>query len=403
MIINCNIYDKDRTYIPKEVPPPLFISLLPDERAYEIPGATKYIFTDYCRLYPSYGNGRKKIPPIYTKDKYYGVIEGYIIEFDNGETREISIPKLIKRVFFPDAKDKIIVNDRISWCETVNNYQPEASYQSIFFADYKKKHIADFTRKWEVKNLKVLDYNRYVKYLYARIKGHKFRFRKDESIKFIRWEPTRPVKEQLQSHYSHMKGRCTNEIEKKSKPGYADATIDDKWLNSSYEFFKDFLGKVYPYPSSLELDKDIWCLGRSHHYGPNTTMVLPSYINIIFTSGEQRTALGYRIFERTEKSGKSKFVIDFRPLKRLGDRRRSRSIVYCDYQSALIAGRKLKADSIRRIVRYEQKQKKKNPNQQMPDIYLEKLLETADLIEAGRYKMFEPSNEVKKRYGVVET
>lgn len=79
--------------------------------------------------------------------------------------------------------------------------------------------------------------------------------------------------------------RCFSEKEKLRRPGSKNPTCDDMWLYRhkfqewyfSHETFKDING------NTLHLDKDILFI-NNHIYGPDTSLLVPNYVNAVFRS-----------------------------------------------------------------------------------------------------------------------
>lgn len=416
MIINCNPHDRDKMYIPHEVPAPYRHAMLDNERSYDIPGATGYILTDFGRVFRATGKQSESDYPLYerlcpfyfinSKDVLYGRDEHYSILFDGDDKpKAIPIPLLIQLVFFPHKKNMYIVNPRSSWIEDITSFTSikNAQHHIPFFESIdknEKKYVPNIARKWEVQNLKLLNHRRMTQYIRAKCKNREFKFKDSEGIILARWNPKTGAQKQIHVKYDSMKRRCTDEKFHIYRATYKGTKIDDRWFNNPYTYYQDLLDMTYPYnKESLEFDKDFMTMGEQKYYSLGTAVPLPSYLNNFFKS-EGNPVLGYNIRNYINKHGKERYYIICHPLKCIGDKRKPKRKVYKSYQCALNAGRRYKADIIRRIAKYEAKAKKINPFQQFPDEYIQHLYAIADLVEQGKIQMFEPSKEIKERYGV---
>lgn len=87
----------------------------------------------------------------------------------------------------------------------------------------------------------------------------------------------------LYSKWSGMKRRCYNPDVWIKRPHYEGCIVDDRWNDNFQQFAHDYENMVgYGLPNR-QLDKDILVKGNKV-YGPDTTILVPQDINILFTN-----------------------------------------------------------------------------------------------------------------------
>jgi hypothetical protein len=115
--------------------------------------------------------------------------------------------------------------------------------------------------------------------------------------------------EKKQQLWNNMFTRCYNANYHKERPGYAECTICDEWLdeNTGKQAFYDFVDENYYTLESgecVELDKDILVKGNKI-YSPETCIFVPQSINAMFehSTGKEGKDLpiGVTYIEKTKK------------------------------------------------------------------------------------------------------
>lgn len=87
----------------------------------------------------------------------------------------------------------------------------------------------------------------------------------------------------LYRKWNHMKTRCSNPTIWIKRPHYQGCTVDDRWKDDFQQFAHDYENMIgYGLPNR-QLDKDILFNGNKI-YGPDTCILVPQDINILFTS-----------------------------------------------------------------------------------------------------------------------
>ena len=94
----------------------------------------------------------------------------------------------------------------------------------------------------------------------------------------------RPTKEKKWQLWNNMKTRCYNPNYHQTRPGYADCTICDEWLDDKKRFYGWADRNFYMIEGepTVELDKDILVRGNKL-YSPDTCIFVPKRINDLFT------------------------------------------------------------------------------------------------------------------------
>ncbi len=316
-----------------------------DERFYLIPGADGYTLSTYGRVHNVHTNST-------VKSTYLPHIgEAYPIQWTNGKTEIISIEKLISMVFF-GGKPYIHLG------------QP---------------NFSDNVNRWKVENLHLLQSkNQYIEYIRSKInhrepkyaenrKHHKFINRMENLTKF-----------DVLHTRDRARARATSEKVKMSKPHYKNTTMSQELIDNPDEFYRWFLENQYYHPLGLELDKDILTFGETDIYAKDTMALVPHYINDFFRTVHSELGYGIRF---VDKSTEQYFTL-----------KNGKNIIrYEKYDDALRAGRKLKADKIREMV------KKEKALGYMPSHILKAMSKWATLCERGKIKMWEPDMKTKRK------
>lgn len=319
--------------------------IAPDERYYLIPGASDYAMSDYGRVYNFRQNRHERMK----WDKFMG--ECYTVRFDNSKSKKgqkVSIHRLLSLTFFGGIKC------RFGHGKDLGKY------------------------RWKVTDLHILrNQKQIIEYIQAKIEHRKPRYPKSQqgNVFVNRMQLTRTGANLM---YQNAKGRATRASVKRMKPHYQDTTMETELIKNPQAFYKWLLKKQYYHPLGLELDKDILTFGLGNHYSRKTMCLVPRYINDFFR--ETKCELGYSITQKT-KDGKTLYCLKDADKNKLE---------YTSYMDALLKGRQVKAEKIRRMVAYETEQG------YMPKYILNKMSEWADKCETGEIQIWEPSPEIIK-------
>lgn len=315
-----------------------------DERFYLIPGADGYTLSTYGRVHLHTGHC---IAPTYLPR----IGEAYPIQWTNGKMEIVSLSKLISMVFF-EGKPYIHLG------------QP---------------HFSDDVKRWKVEDLHLLQSrNQYAEYINAKIKHRKPRYAENRQHHEYVGRIQNLTKDAAHIMYSNAKARATSAKLKKIKPHYAKTTMAEDLAENTNEFYDWLLANQYYHPLGLEIDKDILTFGKTDIYSKDTMALVPRYINDFFR--ETRSELGYGI-RLVNKSTEQYFTL--KNGKNISE--------YKKYDDALRAGRKIKADKIREMV------KKEKALGYMPSHILKAMSKWATLCERGKIEMWEPDIKIKRK------
>ena len=348
-------------YVPIIHPPAGVIN----EYFYKVPGASDYALSDYGRLYKKTesGNYHKVNMTFFNGD------DAYPIQFDEeSEYKIVPVRKLMAITFFPNKKGIYLQNPA--------------------FAPF-----SDPTKRWSLYNLHTLvGRDDLVEYILAKIEQREPNY--DDSKKHItfknRPEFNESFRKVVNRTRSNMRSRATNPGTKARNPRYIDTTIDEDLGKSSQLLGQWILDNWYDYPAKLEIDKDVLGYGGTNRYDLDHIALLPSSINNIFVRKESK--YGYGIQQRRKLNGEKYFYVSGDAYQFNGYRPAG---VRCNtYTEALQAGRKMKADYIRRIVN------KERSDGYIPEKILEAMEKWAARCELGYAKIFEPSEEILHKMGV---
>lgn len=333
-----------------------------DERFYQVPFANKYVISTYGRLFEKTADYFYKPVKVKYKNKkeYYEILLN-----DQEEISKISVSKLLGDVFFDGIQ---------------------------IFRLYPR--ISAYKRRWRIEDLIIVESReQWNEILLAKMERRKPNISENlTKHRFVgRWIPDskKSVPKALNIMYTSMRTRAMNPNFKALKKQYANTTLSDEWKESPAAFKQYWLDHQYYYPGKISVDKDIMGFGNTNHYAKNLVIEIPIYINDIFTRGTSR--LGYCITPQTKKNGDIYYKI---PSSAYYFEKREDNIFCNSYIEALKAGRKKKADYIRKIV------KKEKESGFIPQHILNTMSTWADLCENGQIKMWEPSEDVLKEMGV---
>lgn len=270
----------------------------------------------------------------------------------------------------------------------------------VFYPDLEELHLESYRwnplseKRWSIYNMHVLT----SKAERAELISAKCEHREptyDDSKKgctFInRFDPGGDFREVIDRTKQNMFSRTTNSNVKQKYPIYRDSTVDGAFRDDPCAFGQWYLDHWYPYPTKLELDKDILGFGEANHYGPQYMALVPVYVNNIFVGSNSK--LGYSIQRKEAASGDTYYKVsgynftfaDYKPKDaRCGT-----------YAEVLEAVRKMKAEYVRSIIR------KERSDGYMPDYILEAMERWAALCELGLIKKWEPSAKTLVEAGVV--
>lgn len=348
-------------YVPIIRPPAGVIN----EYFYAVPGASDYVISDYGRLYRKTENDSFHKVHMTTKDGD----DAYSIKFDGeDDTRIVPVRKIMAITFFPNEK---------------------GIYLNTVFGLY-----YDPAKRWSLYNLHVLRGRKdIVEHIMAKIERREPNY--DDSQKHIEFknrpELDVPFRKYIDHMRSNMRSRATNPGTKKRFPQYSDTTIDPDLVKSSKIVGQWYLDNYYDYPEKLEVDKDILGFGETNRYQIGLIALVPNHLNKIFIRG--KSELGYGICERVNSSGIKTYRIMGASFEYDGYRPQDQS--FDTYIEALQAGRKMKADYLRRIAA------KERADGYLPNFILNAIDKWANRCELGMIKMWEPSKETLRKMDII--
>lgn len=339
----------------KEVILPRIELIADDERFYLIPDDDDHALSSYGRLYKHIGDKSwHKVPVEYESGECYRV---------NGKL--IPVRKLLARVFFREGT-YLYSNDYSPW-------NPQRwNITKLFTLTNREDLIETLQAKMEHREPQ-LDKAK---------KKHSF---------IGRAEFGKPINKVMRRTYYNMRSRATNTKFKERNANYRNTTISTDWLGDPEKFYDYILNRQYYYPGKMSLDKDLLGYGEANKYSPEYVIFLPTYINNVFTSNSSK--YGYCIQKRDNLDGSVRYVVPQTAYAMRDEKQKD--LVFDRYADALIAGRKRKADYIRRIVASE-----RNAGY-IPNYILDAMDKWANRCELGIVKIWEPAESVLKEMGVI--
>ena len=358
IIDNKQIHPK---YVPIIRPPAGVIN----EYFYAVPGASDYVISDYGRLYRKTENDSYHKIKMTMRDGE----DAYPIQFDADEdTKIVPVRKIMASTFFPDEKD-IYLNP-------------------VFALSF------DPAKRWSLYNLHVLKgKNDIVEHIMAKIERREPNY--DDSQKHIEFKNRPELDVSFRKYIDRMRAnmcsRANNPGTKKRFPQYTDTTIDPDLIKSSKYVGQWYLDNYYDYPEKLEVDKDILGLGETNRYQIGLIALVPNHLNKIFIRG--KSELGYGISERVNSGGKKTYRIMGGTFKYDGYKPQDQC--FETYIEALQAGRKMKADYLRRIAA------KERDDGYLPSFIINAIEKWANRCELGMIKMWEPSKETLRKMNII--
>lgn len=336
-----------------------------DERFYEIINAKMYTISTYGRAFKQTSNGKYiKLDVVYKNGE-----EAYNIIFDDtGIETTVIISKLLSEVFFPNVSIFRLYNPELY------PHKKRWKIEDLHIIESKEKMIETLLAKM----------NRCVPKCSEELKTHTF---------VGRWTPPKNqnIQKALNRLYASLKSRAANPKQKIWHPQYSTTTISDEWSNNPALFKQYWLDKQYYHPEKMSVDKDILGFGSTNIYAENLVIPIPVYINDIFTRNTSK--LGYCIIKKRRIDGSVYYKI---PQNAYVSNGKYEQNIYCDtYDEALKAGRKRKAEYIRKVVN------KERILGYIPEYILEAMEQWADMCEAGKIQIWEPSDEVKREMKII--
>lgn len=325
-----------------------------DERFYLVPDLTNYAISTYGRLYYYENNKWHKVKQEYSKG-----FECYRINIDE-TTRLIKLQLLISKTFFG------------------GKYVTPHKYNSHLKWDIKKLHTPEGKAE-EVERIQSLIEHRNPTYDLQK-----------QSNEFIgRTEYNESISRKLHRIYWDIVARSCYPNTKAKFPQYKNTTISEDWLNNKQNFFVWYIQNDYYYPGKKQIDKDIMSFASKNEYSSENAILIPEYINKIFTSSYSK--FGYSIIEQI-KNDKIRFkVAGYAFSNRYFKQNDYYSYSYID---ALQQARKMKANYIRAIIENETK------NGYIPKRILDTMNKWANLCELGKIEMWEPDFEKLQAEGI---
>ena len=326
-----------------------------DERFYLLPNDDNYALSSYGRLYRHVGDKSwHKVPVEYKNEECYEV---------NGEL--IPVHKLLAKVFFGEGTHL--------YCNEYDPWNP---------------------RRWDITRLFALTSREdLIETLQGKIEHREPNLDKSKrKHSFIgRAEYGKPMNKVIRRMYYNMRSRATNEKLKKRDANYKDTTISADWIDDPEKFYEYILQRQYYYPGKMSIDKDLLGFGEANTYSPEYVVPLPTYINNVFTANSSK--YGYCIKKRENRDGSIRYIIPQTVYTMRGEKQQD--LVFDRYADALIAGRRRKADYIRKIVASERKAG------YIPHYILSAMEKWANRCELGLVETWEPSKETLKEMGMI--
>ena len=343
-----------------------------DEDFFFVNGAANYALSTYGRLYRNNPDDQTWKRVKEHIDNKLGV-SCYDLINDAGDTIVIPVEKLISLVFFPD----------------------EPTYHFIY------PNIHDHSvRRWDLRKAYLLTgKNDMVEYIDARCNGRNLTLPEDQlHMEFCnRYMKAagKTVRHEVYNTRGNMITRATNKVFQFFHKQYRDVTMEENWITNPAECINYLMAQLYYYPDGrLVIDKDIMGFGTANRYAPGLAVYVPEYINLIFTTASGKYG-GYRISRKKRKDGTIYWYVFGHSMNHRGKQKITG--ITCDtFMEALIAGRKRKAEYIRDVVSYERERG------YVPEPILVAMEKWADGVEAGKLKMFEPSEAILRKMGITE-
>lgn len=328
-----------------------------DERFYLMPNAEGYALSNYARLYKQVAEKSwHKVPMTYQREECYEV-DGSIIP----------VHVLMEKTFFPNKKKIYLYCSDFSSCNS-----KRWNVSGLFAIENKEDLIEVLRAKMEHREPKIHESKK-----------------KHVLVGSVKYD--KPIYKALKQKYYNMRSRATNQKVKNRYPNYMDTTIADEWIEDPQKFYQHILSNQYAYPGKLCIDKDLLRFGETNRYAPENVVLLPVYLNNIFTKDTSK--LGYCIQKKVRDDGSTRFVVPQTAYVIQGEKQYDLS--FERYIDALIAARKRKAAYIRKIVDAERQAG------YIPCYILKAMTKWADRCELGLIKIWEPSESVLKEMGVI--
>lgn len=351
-----------------------------DERFFLIPDSKDYYLSTYGRLIKQAENGSLSLIGL-AKDQ---VKEVYYVEYQDKEGKKaVSVSKLMKSVFFPYLSDVYTLkplythhNLELRWdvkkLIAINNHNIISGN-----AVPSTKYYGDRTEGAEL--------------IIAKIEGRRPLLHPNAYSKSQEYLGNREISDFVKSRYVNICRRSRYASVKKARPQYTNVSICEEWMNNERSALNYLKSIYYEYPATrnakgqlipLEIDKDLFSLNsESLIYSPETTCFLPRYINGIFRRGEFKIEHKNRGFLVQNNYD---LLTDY-----------EKEYCFQEFAESLNFARKLRSQYIRRVV------EKERQNGYMPEYILAQMLLWADECEKGNVKIWEPSDEVKSKYGLL--
>lgn len=326
-----------------------------DERFYLLPDDNNHAISSYGRLYRHVGDKSwHKVPVKYQNEECYEV---------NGKL--IPVHKLLARVFFHEGV--------YLYCNDYSPWNP---------------------RRWDITKLFTLT-NRedLIETLQAKMEHREPQLDKaKKKHSFIgRAEYGKPMNKVMRRLFYNMRSRATNKKLKERDANYGNTTISADWIDDPEKFYSYILERQYYYPGKLSLDKDLLGFGEANTYSPEYVVHLPVYINNVFTTNSSK--YGYCIQKKENLDGSVRYIIPQSAYTMHEEKQQD--LTFDRYTDALIAGRKRKADYIRKIVSSERQAG------YIPAYILDTMDRWANRCELGLVKNWEPSEETLKQMEMI--
>lgn len=188
------------------------------------------------------------------------------------------------------------------------------------------------------------------------------------------------------------KRMCKRMIRRVEDSHYA-VEMCEPWTKSPILLTRFLCGRLFSYPTNdrkrdnLEIDKDILSRFRVAIYSPDTCMIVPKKINVLF----ERTN-NFNI----KKEGDS-FIVQDRHYNGTKIKK-----LFSNYSEAIQAARNIRAEKIRECVKYECSHVDETGSPYIPMDILKEIKLFARECENGEIEAWEPTLDKLKEWGVID-
>lgn len=198
----------------------------------------------------------------------------------------------------------------------------------------------------------------------------------------------RGINEWLDVKYRGIYIRATSPAFKIQNPQYENTTMSEEWRMNPNKCKQYLLDISYYYPTPLEVDKDLPSFGVIDEYREGNVVLLPKYINNMFT--KRNSQYGYGIKQKITQNGDIRYTFTY---PRYADSTERASMTFDNYAECLNAARQKRWEYIHWIVEKEWELG------YLPEYILELMETLASETIRGNVKLLEPSDETLQILG----